>query len=124
MICMPLFNQRRAHYSFSTKPGNWLMNHINISLPTRCCKLANRVIQEQHLGCPDSPRENGGSVLLQRDSADHTPYVLMNFNGHPRDVSTLAHELGHAMHGMLAHQHSVLDLSFFSATCRNRFDFW
>jgi oligoendopeptidase F len=31
-----------------------------------------------------------------------TPYVLLNFDGLSRDVSTLAHEFGHAIHSMLA----------------------
>src|SRR5579884_304335 len=31
-----------------------------------------------------------------------TPYVLLNFNGMVRDVSTLAHEFGHAIHSMVA----------------------
>jgi oligoendopeptidase F len=34
--------------------------------------------------------------------------VLVNFAGRVRDVATLAHELGHAVHSMLAEQHSVL----------------
>jgi oligoendopeptidase F len=37
-----------------------------------------------------------------------TPYVLVNFTGEARDVSTLAHELGHAVHAMLAERHPVL----------------
>jgi oligoendopeptidase F len=40
---------------------------------------------------------------------DLHPYVFMNYTGKPRDVMTLAHELGHAVHGMLARQHHYLD---------------
>jgi len=36
-----------------------------------------------------------------------TPWVLINYQGRAYDVATLAHELGHAIHGMLARQHSV-----------------
>jgi oligoendopeptidase F len=35
-------------------------------------------------------------------TADRHPYVLMNFMGERRDVLTLAHELGHAVHQTLA----------------------
>ncbi len=37
-----------------------------------------------------------------------TPWVLLNYTGRVRDVATLAHELGHAIHSMLAEGHSVL----------------
>jgi oligoendopeptidase F len=35
-------------------------------------------------------------------TADRHPYVFMNFMGERRDVLTLAHELGHAVHQMMA----------------------
>ena len=37
-----------------------------------------------------------------------TPYVLLNYTNKVRDVATVAHELGHAVHSMMAEDHSVL----------------
>ncbi len=37
-----------------------------------------------------------------------TPWILMNYTGRIRDVATLAHELGHAIHSLLAEDHSLL----------------
>jgi oligoendopeptidase F len=37
-----------------------------------------------------------------------TPWVLVNYQGRPYDITTLAHELGHAVHSMAAGQHSIL----------------
>ena len=36
-----------------------------------------------------------------------TPWVLVNYTGRVRDVTTLAHELGHAVHSMMAEHHSL-----------------
>ncbi|MDG6898191.1 MAG: oligoendopeptidase F, partial [Nitrososphaerota archaeon] len=36
------------------------------------------------------------------------PYLMLNFAGTPRDVYTIAHESGHAVHSQLASQHSML----------------
>src|SRR5258708_8778517 len=36
------------------------------------------------------------------------PYVLMNYQGKPRDVMTLAHELGHGVHQVLAAKNGPL----------------
>jgi oligoendopeptidase F len=36
-----------------------------------------------------------------------TPWVLVNYQGYADDAATLAHELGHAIHSLLASDHSV-----------------
>ena len=36
------------------------------------------------------------------------PYIVMNYEGHLDDVMTLAHELGHGVHGYLSRKQSIL----------------
>jgi oligoendopeptidase F len=64
-------------------------------------KLAERVFSEKHV---DSAIRRGkrGGAFCHTVSPSITPYVLLNFDGRTRDVSTLAHEFGHAIHSMLA----------------------
>lgn len=63
--------------------------------------FAERVFDEQHV---DSALRNGkrGGAFCHTVSPKITPYVLLNFDGKTRDVSTLAHEFGHAIHSMAA----------------------
>ncbi len=35
------------------------------------------------------------------------PWVMLNYQGKADDVSTMAHELGHAIHSMMAEEHSI-----------------
>ncbi|GJL55097.1 MAG: oligoendopeptidase F [Nitrospirales bacterium] len=94
-----------TNYSFSQA---WKMVHESFQhFSPEVAKLAARVVEERHLDARIRPGKMGGAFCYSV-TPRLTPYVLMNFNGHPRDISTLAHELGHAVHGMLAHQHSVL----------------
>jgi len=41
----------------------------------------------------------------------HHPYVLLNWTSRPRDVATLAHELGHGLHAYLAREQGVFHQS-------------
>jgi oligoendopeptidase F len=38
-------------------------------------------------------------------SYDTNPFILLNYNGTMREVSTIAHEMGHSMHSYLTHKH-------------------
>ncbi len=68
---------------------------------------AMRVLAEHHLDAENRPRKMGGAYCYGV-LPDVTPWVLTNYTGKIRDVSTLAHELGHAVHAMMAADHSVL----------------
>jgi len=51
----------------------------------------------------------GGGAFCMGISPSLPPYVLMNFTGNLRDVATLAHELGHGLHFVLAQKKSMLN---------------
>jgi oligoendopeptidase F len=69
-------------------------------------KLARRVIDEEHIDSEIRVGKSSGAFCSSGDP-DLTPWVLMNYTGSARNVSTLAHELGHAIHSMLAEEHNV-----------------
>jgi oligoendopeptidase F len=69
-------------------------------------RLAKRVFDEQHVDSEVRKGKMGGafcSTLLP----ELTPWVLLNYQGKADDVSTMAHELGHAIHSMMAENHSL-----------------
>ncbi|MDH4188482.1 MAG: M3 family oligoendopeptidase [Nitrospira sp.] len=68
--------------------------------------LAERVVQERHIDARARPGKIGGAYCYSVVPG-MTPYVLLNFTGEARDIATMAHELGHAVHGMLAQHHSI-----------------
>ena len=69
-------------------------------------ELAQRVFEQDHL---DSQVRHGkmGGAFCATVAPDITPWVLVNYQGRPDDVATLAHELGHAIHSQLAAEHSL-----------------
>jgi oligoendopeptidase F len=72
----------------------------------RFSTLAQRVFDEGHLDSQVRKGKRGGAFCWTA-TPDLTPWVLLNFQGRPDDVATMAHELGHAIHSMLASDHSV-----------------
>lgn len=70
-------------------------------------RQAARVFSENHIDSEVRKGKRGGAFCATV-LPSITPYVLMNYTGKIRDVATLAHELGHAIHSMLAEHHSLL----------------
>jgi oligoendopeptidase F len=71
----------------------------------RVARLAQRVLDEQHVDSEVRKGKRGGAFCASL-APGLTPWVLLNYQGHPDDVATMAHELGHAIHAMLAEGHS------------------
>jgi len=69
-------------------------------------RLAKRVFDQGHV---DSEVRKGkmGGAFCSTLGPDLTPWVMLNYQGKSDDVSTMAHELGHAIHSMMAEEHSL-----------------
>ena len=70
-------------------------------------RQAERVFAQGHI---DSELRKGkrSGAFCSTVGPRYTPWVLVNYASRVRDVATLAHELGHAVHSMLAEGHSYL----------------
>ncbi|MBN9043976.1 MAG: oligoendopeptidase F [Rhizobiales bacterium 62-47] len=70
-------------------------------------RIAERFFTEHWIDAPVRPGKAPGAFSHPTTPSAH-PYVLMNYQGKPRDVMTLAHELGHGVHQVLAAKNGAL----------------
>jgi oligoendopeptidase F len=69
--------------------------------------IAARFFTDRWIDAPVRPGKAPGAFSHPTTPSAH-PYVLMNYQGKPRDVMTLAHELGHGVHQVLAARNGAL----------------
>jgi oligoendopeptidase F len=69
--------------------------------------VAERFFRDRWIDAPVRPGKQPGAFAHPTVPSAH-PYVLLNYQGKPRDVMTLAHELGHGVHQVLAAPNGAL----------------
>jgi oligoendopeptidase F len=69
--------------------------------------IAERFFAERWIDAPVRPGKSPGAFAHPTVPSAH-PYVMLNYQGKPRDVMTLAHELGHGVHQVLAAPNGAL----------------
>jgi oligoendopeptidase F len=69
--------------------------------------IAERFFTDHWIDAPVRPGKSPGAFAHPTVPSAH-PYVLLNYQGKPRDVMTLAHELGHGVHQVLAGEQGAL----------------
>ena len=69
-------------------------------------EMVQKVYTVDHVDSEVRKGKQSGAFCLTV-APDLTPWVLLNYQGRARDVATLAHEMGHAIHSMLAAHHSL-----------------
>ena len=67
----------------------------------RLAEIGDRFFSNDWIDAPVRPGKASGAFSHPTVPAAH-PYILMNYQGKTRDVMTLAHELGHGVHQVLA----------------------
>ena len=73
----------------------------------RMADIARRFFDEGWIDASVRPGKAPGAFAHPTTPSAH-PYVLVNYLGKPRDVMTLAHELGHGVHQVLAAPNGAL----------------
>ncbi len=85
---------------------DWTLESMRGFAP-EMAEMAERVLASDHLHAKLQRGKDSGAFCYGV-VPDRVPWVLVNYAGRMDDASTLAHELGHAVHSMLASDHSVL----------------
>ena len=101
----PLPGVRPRVYSWETARDTVLAAYAGFS--PRMADIARRFFDEGWIDAPVRPGKAPGAFAHPTTPSAH-PYVLVNFLGKPRDVTTLAHELGHGVHQVLAAPNGAL----------------
>jgi oligoendopeptidase F len=73
----------------------------------KMAEIAGRFFDRSWIDAPVRPGKAPGAFAHPTVPSAH-PYVLLNYQGKPRDVMTLAHELGHGVHQVLAAPNGAL----------------
>ncbi len=96
--------QSDKRYSFE-KAFDTVMDAFRQFSP-RFEELARRVFEDEHIDSEVRKGKQGGAFCWSV-TPELTPWVKLNYQGRVDDVATMAHELGHAIHGMLAADHTL-----------------
>ena len=82
----------RAYYGFSDRVG----------------RIVEEFFEERRIDAFPKKGKRGGA-FCSYSVPNGKPFVLLNFTGKIRDVMTLAHELGHGVHGVLSSRQTLLN---------------
>jgi len=104
--------ERLAHYDRMAPIGDdpvtipWaeaqdLVQNAYVDFSTETGEIVERFFGESWIDAPPRKNKRTGAFCATNVPGVH-PYVFMNYTGDRRSVLTLAHELGHGLHGYLA----------------------
>ncbi len=101
----PLLGQPDTRYSWDEAVNIVLDAYEAFSPEMR--RLGEKFFANHWIDVPPRPGKSPGAFAHPTVPSVH-PYLLLNYQGKPRDVMTLAHELGHGVHQLLAAEQGML----------------
>ncbi|MDE0803048.1 MAG: M3 family oligoendopeptidase [Acidimicrobiales bacterium] len=78
------------------------------SFSDELAEVVDRFLTEGWIDAPTRPGKRGGAFCAYT-VPNHHPYVFLNYTATANDVMTLAHELGHGLHGYLARPQGIFE---------------
>ena len=96
---------KEKNYSYD-KSANLVFDSLGKFSP-KLSEYAKKVFDQKHIDSSIRPGKRDGAFCSTL-SPKITPFVLVNYTGKTRDMFTLAHELGHAVHSQAAQNRSIL----------------
>lgn len=105
------WSDRNAHLPFEDKslvPFDVAQHEIVLpayrSFSPTLAKLIEEMVKEKRIDAPAGPNRESGAYCYSIVLPDGKPvsFNFLNYKGSKRDVMTIAHEEGHAVHGLLA----------------------
>ena len=94
-----------AHYSW--QDAKMLVLDAYRDFSPEMARLGERFFDEHWIDAALRPGKSPGAFAHPVTPSAH-PYILVNYQGKSRDVMTLAHELGHGVHQLLAADQGAL----------------
>jgi len=101
----PLPKVAQRHYEWEDARATVIGAYARFS--PRLAEIADGFFTKRWIDAPVRPGKAPGAFSHPTVPSAH-PYILVNFQGLPRDVMTLAHELGHGVHQVLAAPNGAL----------------
>ena len=96
-----------ADKSYKWEDATALVHTSYHSFDERMADIVNEFFEKNWIDAPVRPGKMGGAYSAGITPQTH-PYIMLNFEGNPRDVMTLAHELGHGIHQYLSREQGML----------------
>jgi oligoendopeptidase F len=96
----------QAEKTYSYREGVDMVLDAFQTFDPRVAQLAEKIIADGHIDSEVRKGKRGGAFCWSVDK-DLSPWVLLNYQGTADSVATMAHELGHGIHALLAADHST-----------------